>query len=112
MPAVKLQLTPKANELHWNRRAPRYFEKKKDRETHLQAADAETIQAKAALELAERARQTLNTRLADNQALPATLCCNVTVFRLLAIIRPFDERAGDLRRDREQKETYLRNVED
>lgn len=46
---------------------------KEDWETRLQAADAETIQVWAALELAERARQTLDAQLADNQALHVDL---------------------------------------
>ncbi|WP_448097658.1 DNA-binding protein [Luteibacter yeojuensis] len=90
-------------------------------ETRLQAADAETIQAKAALELAERARQTLDSQLEDNQALRADLVKQRD--RLQAIgdhqaseikeLRELlDERDGELRRDREQKETYIRNVED
>ncbi|GAA0919912.1 hypothetical protein GCM10009552_40360 [Rothia nasimurium] len=85
------------------------------------AADAETTRAKAALELTERARQTLDTRLQDNEALRADLVQQrdrlqaigdqqaLEIKELRALL---DERDGELRRDREQKETYLRNVED
>lgn len=90
-------------------------------ETRLLAADAEATRAKAALELTERARQTLVTQLQDNEALRADLvqqrdrlqaigdqqALEIKELRVL-----LDERDGELRRDREQKETYLRNVED
>jgi len=90
-------------------------------EAHLQAASTEAGQAKAALELAERARQTLDTQLNDNEALRADLvqqrdrlqaygdqqALEIKELRMLLA-----ERDGELRRDREQKETYLRNVED
>lgn len=90
-------------------------------ETRLLAADAETTQAKAALELTERARQTLDTRLQDNEALRADLVQqrdrlqaigDLQALEIKELRALLDERDGELRRDREQKETYLRNVED
>jgi hypothetical protein len=90
-------------------------------ETRLQAADAETAQAKAALGLTELARQTLDIQLQDNQALRADLVLQrdrlqaisdqqaLEIKKLRVLL---DERDGELRRDREQKETYLRNVVD
>ncbi|PTR34059.1 plasmid replication DNA-binding protein KfrA [Luteibacter sp. OK325] len=90
-------------------------------ETRLQAADAETAKAKAALELAERARAALDTQLQDNQALRADLVrqrdrlqavSDQQALEIKELRVILDERDGELRRDREQKETYIRNVED
>ena len=89
--------------------------------TRLRAAGAEATQAKAALELTERARQTLDTRLQDNEALRADLVQQRDRLQAIGELQALeikelrallDERDGELRRDREQKETYLRNVED
>lgn len=90
-------------------------------ETRLQAADAKTAQAKAALELTERARQTLDTQLLHNEALRADLAqqrdrlqavSDQQALEIKELRVLLDERDGELRRDRERQEAYLRTVED
>jgi hypothetical protein len=88
--------------------------------TRLMAADAENAQAKAAFELTERARQELDTHLRNSEALCTDLglqrdrlqdigdrqALEIKELRVL-----LEDRDGELRRDREQKESHLRNVE-